>query len=321
MYDDKFLEETLRHAFEDTQYYNVPLGIRRHDYSNIHGWWVRVSRDRTMFRKLFSDSVHGSIQESLKQAILYRHEILVNFPVTIKKISNRGMPLEPEKRVDRYINKGKLRQYIFWQARWYDKNHNIIKKNFPVYTYGEEEAKTMALEAARVNHNKKLKLSSVSDPYQTNKYEPIPRADVEIYATISSTTKRSAPDEKQIISNNDPFAFEGERKLELHKSIERDRNLRSKKLASFLEVHEKLFCELCNFNFQEAYPFLTKDIIEVHHIIPLASLTRGTIVNLTDLMLLCSNCHFAVHQGDAEENLLLAIDHFEESRREVLSKE
>jgi len=35
------------------------------------------------------------------------------------------------------------------------------------------------------------------------------------------------------------------------------------------------------------------------------------IVNLSDLMLLCSNCHFAVHQGDAEENLLIAMEHFE----------
>ena len=315
MYDDNFLNETLRIAFEDPKFYNVPKGIRRHDYFNIHGWWVRISRDRTMFRKLFSDGVHGSIQNSLKQAILHRHEILSNLPVTIKKISNRGLPLEPEKRIKRYVEKGKLRPYIHWRARWYDKNHKIVMKNFPVYTYGEEEAKAMALEAARVNHNRKPKLSNVSDPYAEQKFEPVERADIEIWASINDPRPPSSSNTKDIIEN-DPFAFEGERKLEIHKSIERNRKLRYQKLSSFLEKHGKLFCELCHFNFIESYPFLSTDIIEVHHIIPLASLSKKAIVKLNDLMLLCSNCHFAVHQGDAEENLLMAMDHFEATRRD-----
>jgi len=64
-------------------------------------------------------------------------------------------------------------------------------------------------------------------------------------------------------------------------------------------------------NFLKTYPFLSTDIIEVHHIIPLASLSKRSMVNINDLMLLCSNCHFAVHQGDAEENLLLGMEYFE----------
>lgn len=264
-----------------------------------------------MFRKLFSDSVQGSIQEALRKAVLYRHEVLSSFPVTIKKISSRSLPPEPEKRIKRYIEHGKLRPYIYWKARWYNKEHKIETANFPVFTNGEENAKALALEAARTRHNKKPKLAEVTDPYLTPQYEPISRADIDVFATISSAPHRPTGSSKSEVLNNDPFAYEGERKVELHKSIERDRTLRNKKLTSFLEEHEKLFCELCNFNFLENYPFLTTDIIEVHHIIPLATLTKGTIVNLTDLMLLCSNCHFAVHQGDAEENLLLAMDHFE----------
>ena len=73
----------------------------------------------------------------------------------------------------------------------------------------------------------------------------------------------------------------------------------------------QIFCELCLFNFTETYTFLSTDIIEVHHIVPLATLSRKTKINFADLMLLCSNCHFAIHQGDAEENLLIAMDHFE----------
>ena len=81
-------------------------------------------------------------------------------------------------------------------------------------------------------------------------------------------------------------------------------------MASFLEENGKLFCELCRFNFLENYPFLSADIIEVHHIVPLSTLSKETKIDHTDLILLCSNCHFAVHQGDAEENLLMAMTHF-----------
>ena len=72
----------------------------------------------------------------------------------------------------------------------------------------------------------------------------------------------------------------------------------------------KIFCEVCSLRFTEVYPFLESDIIEVHHIIPLSKLTEKTKTTLNDLILLCANCHLAVHQGDAEENLLSAIEHF-----------
>ncbi len=82
-------------------------------------------------------------------------------------------------------------------------------------------------------------------------------------------------------------------------------------VRAFSDKHGKLFCELCQFNLIDNYPFLTTDIIEVHHIVLLATFKKGSRVKFTGLMLLCSNCHFAIHQGDAEENLLIAMDHFE----------
>lgn len=317
MYDEEFLQETLRITFSDAQNYNVPLGIRRHDYGNVHGWWVRVSRDKAMFRKMFSDNVHGSIKDSLIKAIHYRHLILSTFPVTLKAVNKRSLPPEPENRISRCEEKGKLRPYAFWKSRWYDKNLKIVIQNFPVFTLGEEEAKAAALEATRLNHNTKTKLWKVGDRYLKQSYEPISRSDVEVFATISSTPHRSTKEKNDEVASNDPFAFEGERKTELHKRIERDRALRSKKIAAFIEENEKIFCELCHFNFLENYPFLSTDIIEVHHIVPLATLTGATVVHLSDLMLLCSNCHFAVHQGDSEENLLIAMEHFENKQLEI----
>jgi len=142
------------------------------------------------------------------------------------------------------------------------------------------------------------------------KYEKLSRAEVDIWATISDS--RSSK-QSHNIENYEPHGFEGERKYEIHKSIERDRNLRNKKVSTFLQENGKIFCELCKFNFSETYDFLETDIIEVHHIIPLSTLKKGQKTSISDLMLLCSNCHFSIHQGNAEENLIEAMIQFDET--------
>lgn len=322
MYDEHYLQETLRRVFENQECYNLPRGIKRFDYGVTHGWWVRVSRDRTMFREIFCDKKYGSIHEALRRAVLYRHEILSSFPVTIKQINHRALPLDPEKRISLIKQKGKKQPFIAWKARWYTADFRIKKAEFSVLKYGNDEARLLALNAAKINHNNKLKLSKIPDLYQIQEFQPLSRADVEVLATINSSKPASKSQSNKDIVNHNPFAFEGERKLELHKSIERNRNLRNHKITSFLELHGKLYCELCHFNYLETYPFLAVDIIEVHHIVPLASLSSGATTNLNDLMLLCSNCHFAVHQGDPEINLIVAMEHFAAlSKNDVDNKE
>lgn len=314
-YDDNFLQETLARAFREEEYYCVPKGIIRFDYGNTHGWWVRVKRDNTPFQQLFSDNLHGSIADSLRNAILYRHKLLSSFPMTIKVAHSRSLPLEPDKRIFRIEEKGVKQPYIAWEAKWYDEKHVIKHAHFSVRKYGEEEAKALALAAAQKNHNRRPKLTKIPDNYFTHECKKIPRADIAVWATINSRTSTTSGKQPSDIISANPFAFEGERTLVLHRSIERDRKLRTSKLTDFLAKNGSLFCELCGFRFSEAYPFLKKDIIEVHHMVPLSTLTKATETKLSDLMLLCSNCHFAIHQGDAEENLLVAMDYFEANKK------
>jgi predicted HNH restriction endonuclease len=316
IYDNNFLSETLRHVFEDEQYYNVPKGIIRFDYGNDHGWWVRVTRDKAQFKKLFSDGVYGSIAESLRKSILYRHEILSSFPITTKYIYSRSLPVNSEDRITRVKEKGNKQPYIAWKARWYDVNHNVKTKFFSVQKFGEEEAKLLALSETTKNHNKKPKITNVPDNYHNHKGKNVLRSDVAILATINSDRRPSASKLDKEIQEHDPFAFEGEQFIVIHRAIERNKKLRVEKLKTFIAEHGRLFCELCHFNFSDAYPFLDNDIIEVHHIIPLSLLKKSTETKLSDLMLLCSNCHFAIHQGDAEENLLVAMEHFESKFRQ-----
>ncbi|WP_368993916.1 HNH endonuclease [Caldifermentibacillus hisashii] len=57
-----------------------------------------------------------------------------------------------------------------------------------------------------------------------------------------------------------------------------------------MEKHGELFCEACNFSFNKIYEI---DFIEAHHILPLHKGKRVT--KKIDLIMLCANCHRAVH--------------------------
>lgn len=310
IYNDDFLAESLKRTFENEEYFNVPKGIIRYDYDAMHGWWVRVTRDNAQFKKFFNDHRYISSQESLRDAVKYRHELLSAFPMTIKYSVGRSLSQDSEKRINHVEYTKNNKTYIAWRARWYNKDHKIKTKCFSVRQYGEEQAKKLALEEATKNHNKKPRLTPVPDLYKKQKFAKLSRSDVAVLSTINSKRNRSNLQTDEII-DSDSFGYEGERKYELHLKIERDAKLRKKKLLEFQTENGGIYCELCSFNFLDKYNFLTKNIIEVHHILPLRDLKHGVKTKLTDLMLLCSNCHFAIHQGDAEENLIIAMEQFE----------
>lgn len=312
-YDEAHLKETLRVALEDPMVYKVPKGITRYDYAQTHGWWVRVRRDGAYFRKIFSDSLCDSPEDGLRKAILYRHELLASFPVTIRHVHSRTLLQKPEDRIELKVEKGKNSPYVFWEAKWYDENHKVNKQCFSVQKYGQDEARLLALAAARSRHNKKPKISAHPDVYEADDFKQILRADIEVLSTIDGLRYlgHGSINGDHDVSVSYPHGFEGAKKYVLHLAIERDRKLRDQKVKLFLETHGKLFCELCKFNFVEAYPFLERSIIEVHHVVPLKTLSKATEIDLDDLILLCANCHLAIHQGDAEENLLSARVHFE----------
>ena len=309
-FDENYLEQTLRTAFDDPLSYKLPKGVTRYDYANTHGWWVRVTRERVKFRQLFSDGVCGSIENALRLALLYRHELLSSFPMATIAVNKRILPANPRDRISRVVEPGIAQPYISWVARWYDSERNTKTKQFSVLKFGEEGARANALEAATKNHHLVKKEWAVQDPYEHDQWRVISREDVEVLASISSNAYGNGSKFSEDISASSPFGYEGERRAKIHISIERDKALRARKLEEFLSSNGRLRCELCSFNFKDAFKFLSRDIIEVHHKLPLASLSSSTRVETRDLMLLCSNCHTAIHQGDAVANLEAAVKQF-----------
>ena len=309
VHDEAQLERTLGIVFGDPGAYNVPKGIIRFDYGTTHAWRVSIARDKAKFVEYFFDGQSGSIENSLRRAILFRHEILAAFPVTISYNSKRAIDPNPLKRISRHSEPAHLIDYVYWRATWHNSEYRRKTKNYSVNKFGEAEARKLALETATQNHNQKPREYLLQDPHAEESWKELSREDVHIAATSNDLSKRDARFSDQAL-DSDPFGYEGEHRVKLHMSIERDRSLRNSKVDTFLQQNGQIYCELCKFRFTDVFPFLKKEIIEVHHITPLAQLTSSTLISLDDLMLLCPNCHTAIHQGDAVANLSIAKEQF-----------
>ncbi len=86
-------------------------------------------------------------------------------------------------------------------------------------------------------------------------------------------------------------AIEGRLLERRHFARERDRGLRRKKIAG----QDRLVCFTCGFDFQVAYGEHGEGYIECHHVLPLH--VSGPIrTRLSDLVLICANCHRMIHR-------------------------
>lgn len=95
----------------------------------------------------------------------------------------------------------------------------------------------------------------------------------------------------------DHEAEEGRLLSRIHRYRERDPGLVRRKKTHFLQSHQTLYCEACGFNFSEKYGERGEGFIECHHTKPLAELTGTRKTKMSDLVLLCSNCHRMVHRS------------------------
>lgn len=90
-------------------------------------------------------------------------------------------------------------------------------------------------------------------------------------------------------------APEGRVLYALHRRRERSKALRKRKIAAVLKKGGTLACEACGFDFEEVYGERGRGYIECHHVVPLHEAGEGT-TKLSDLALICSNCHRMIHR-------------------------
>lgn len=90
-------------------------------------------------------------------------------------------------------------------------------------------------------------------------------------------------------------AAEGKVLTRLHRVRERSRALVEAKKKDVLLKRGCLQCEACDFDFAQAYGPAGDGIIDVHHTKPVHTLKPGERTKLSELALLCANCHRVIH--------------------------
>jgi hypothetical protein len=94
--------------------------------------------------------------------------------------------------------------------------------------------------------------------------------------------------------------FEGTRRRGFIYHRRRESKARREKIREVLKATGKLVCEVpkCGFDFEQRFGKLGKGYAQVHHLEPLGKSPReGKVTKLSDLAIVCANCHVMIHIG------------------------
>jgi 5-methylcytosine-specific restriction protein A len=89
---------------------------------------------------------------------------------------------------------------------------------------------------------------------------------------------------------------EGKVLYRLHRVHERNAGLVRRAKEKALDEFGRLVCAACGFDFAVTYGELGRGFIDCHHLAPLADLVGQRLSRLSDLALVCPNCHRMVHR-------------------------
>jgi hypothetical protein len=98
-------------------------------------------------------------------------------------------------------------------------------------------------------------------------------------------------------------AAEGALRYEIHKIRERDPKLKTQLIQNRKQRKGTMVCDLCKMDPKKVYGKLGEELLQLHHLVPLGKLSGNSVTSLEDVILVCPNCHAALHHGDAEENV------------------
>lgn len=102
--------------------------------------------------------------------------------------------------------------------------------------------------------------------------------------------------EEEQVQEDEEFA-EGRVLARMHTIRERNKTLTRKKKQDTLDKSGNLACEACGFDFAEKYGKIGQGFAECHHNKPVSELTQEDKTKLSDLAILCANCHMMIHSA------------------------
>jgi len=118
-----------------------------------------------------------------------------------------------------------------------------------------------------------------------------------VVAAIKNAISNSHPRQLNFEEPEIYEAQEGKILTRLHRIRERDAAIVRKCKQTALDRHGKLSCEACGFDFTQTYGEVGAGIIDVHHRQPLHTLGENSRTKISDLALVCANCHRIIHSS------------------------
>lgn len=118
----------------------------------------------------------------------------------------------------------------------------------------------------------------------------------------------------EVSISDDEEGDEGRILTRTHLYRERNQSLIAKKKDQVHKAHGHLTCEVCGFNFTKAYGSRGDGFIECHHTKAVSELKPNEKTKVSELALVCSNCHRMIHRRkpwlsiDALKTLMIKTD-------------
>ncbi len=266
-----------------------------------------------------------------EESIPYQmYDRILGIQVNCKKIEKRNrenVPLD----LKNYIEKANASALDYDYETSFD--NSILLKTYIenaaelIFPRIEHNGHTWGSGPIREIHNHLFDLITVIDkklhPSQITLWEKIKK----IISFTSQPDNELVNDE--IPYTNQEISSEGAMKTVIVNRYERDPKIKQKVIAAYndndIDSRNGYKCQVCGFDFEEAYGELGKNFIEVHHLIPLSKIKKKHKVNpKKDLIPLCANCHAMIHRmkdPDYEALCDLYQEHcFEKNRLNAAAK-
>ena len=130
--------------------------IQRIDNAH-HTWKVALRRKNKAMHKYFPDTAYGGMPQALAAAIAWRNEIEAKYTTADYALWRREQvpPSNTTGIVGVYrgavVKKrgGLLKKFYNWQGYWTSADGTRASRSFSINKYGEDQAKTLAIQARR----------------------------------------------------------------------------------------------------------------------------------------------------------------------------
>ncbi len=129
--------------------------------------------------------------------------------------------------------------------------------------------------------------------------KPLPNDFIRSYVIVRTPAFLTSANEEPTVIPEELVGLEGEVFLRMVLHRKREGTLRDAKVAETLRRTGRLACEVpsCSFDFFLVYGEAGRAYAHVHHLRPLADSSPACETRLSDLAVVCANCHAIIHRG------------------------